>query len=58
MLILFESAAGYGLFSLSEGSSKLKNVDSVQQIFQNVDQTKKMYVNLDLRSRVFSYKLL
>jgi len=41
MLVLFESAAGYGLFSLNDGS-KLKQIDNLQQIFQNVDQTKKM----------------
>jgi len=40
MLVLFESAAGYALFSVSD-ESKLKQVDNLTQIFQNLDQTKK-----------------
>jgi nucleolar protein 58 len=41
MLVLFESAAGYALFSIAD-NSKLKQVDNLNQVFQNLDSTKKL----------------
>ena len=42
MLVLFETPAGYALFSCDEG--KLSSVDDVSSRFENISDASKMYI--------------
>jgi nucleolar protein 58 len=41
MLVLFETAAGYALFKITD-ENKLKNAEDVAAIFQNTEKTQKL----------------